>query len=62
MYYKRKIEGRSPVACANYFLHILNVPVALIIRHAMRMRRNIPGYYKRTRHIQCCIETKLLMI
>jgi hypothetical protein len=23
---------------------------------------NIQGYYKRTRHFQCCIETKLLMI
>ena len=22
----------------------------------------IPGYYKRNRHFQCCIETKLLMI
>ena len=23
---------------------------------------NIPVYYKRNRHFQCCIETKLLMI
>jgi len=23
---------------------------------------DIPGYYKRNRHFQCCIETKLLMI
>ena len=22
----------------------------------------IPGYYKRNRHFQCCIETKLLII
>ena len=22
----------------------------------------VPGYYKRNRHFQCCIETKLLMI
>ena len=25
-------------------------------------RYQVPGYYKRNRHFQCCIETKLLMI
>ena len=32
------------------------------LTHSMNLMNVIPGYYKRNRHFQCCIEMKLLMI
>ena len=33
-----------------------------VVHESLESILNIPGYYKRNRHLQCCIETKLLMI
>jgi len=34
---------------------------AVVMLSVVSFNTNIPGYYKRNRYFQCCIETKLLM-
>jgi len=43
------IQAQGAVLCSEIYIYIY------IYTHT-------PGYYKRNRHFQCCIETKLLMI
>ena len=47
----------------DYFLKITNTRRSLYWKSLFSVREglNIPDYYKRNRHFQCCIETKLLM-
>jgi hypothetical protein len=57
----RMVESTAKLATvyASSWLRNIN---KIFMGYTVWGRRNIQGYYKRNRHFQCCIETKLLMI
>ena len=48
-------------------MHVTNVRILNLLAFQVQVLidtspKQVPGYYKRNRHFQCCIEKKLLMI